>query len=400
MSTEYEDIVKFVVNNLKCSICFEIFTKPVTLVCGHNYCHKCITEYLKKAKKDCPHCRQDVSNSKLEINFTLRAILELQELGGHERWEQILTEMDQEAQHTGKTKVESLIKHLEWLKVEIKNTEDKLSAELNSNQVYEDRIGISKNLTSSLEASTSSLYSAAASCDDTNSSLASGENQQLSQPEEGSSQELVEDDSMDTDSLLENTHLPPSAEALQYNRNSAEAAPNAEFAELSFSPHLGNRHLSFFTEIRTIRTLPSQQVRTSNGRFDDCQWMADQQFTSGQFYWDVNITGSTGWAVGVAHPNLQGNERLGRTSSSWCLEKSSGQLSACHNNTKTCIKHSVPERIRVLLDMTNGQLCFQSLCENLLELHSFQVDFANPLSPVFWLYGLSKNSLSLPRPRV
>ncbi|XP_051568066.1 E3 ubiquitin-protein ligase RNF135 isoform X2 [Myxocyprinus asiaticus] len=355
MSTVYEDIVKFVASNLKCSICFEIFTKPVTLVCGHNYCQKCIKEYLKNAKRDCPHCRKD----------------------------------------------ESLIKHLDWLKAEIKKTEDKLSAELNSNQAYEDGIGISKNLTSSLEASTSSLYSDAAICADTNSSLASGENQeQLSQPEEGSSQELVEEDPMDSDSLLEDARLPPSAEALQYNRNSAEAAPNAEFAELSFSPHLGNRRLSFLTESRTIKTQPSQQVRTSNGRFDDCQWMADQQFTGGRFYWDVNITGSTGWAVGVALNNLKHNERLGRTSSSWCLEKSSGQLIACHNNTKTCIKHSVPKSIRVLLDMTNGQLCFQSLCENLLELHSFQVDLATPLSPVFWLYGLSSNSLSFPRPYV
>ncbi len=106
MSLLYEDIVKFVANNLKCSICMEIFTKPVTLVCGHNYCQKCINACWARSsgKRDCPHCRADVSSSKLEMNFTLCDILELQDLGGREKWEQILAETDQaETQHARRT---------------------------------------------------------------------------------------------------------------------------------------------------------------------------------------------------------------------------------------------------------------------------------------------------------
>lgn len=106
----YEDIVNFVANNLKCSICMEIFTKPVTLVCGHNYCQKCVTECWTKSsgKRDCPQCRADVSSCKLEMNFTLCDILELQDLGGREEWEHILAEIDQvETQHARRTKVAS-----------------------------------------------------------------------------------------------------------------------------------------------------------------------------------------------------------------------------------------------------------------------------------------------------
>ncbi len=106
MSLLYEDIVNFVANNLKCSICMEIFTKPVTLVCGHNYCQKCITACWTKSsgKRECPHCRADASSSKLEMNFTLCDILELQDLGGREKWEQILAETDQvETQHARRT---------------------------------------------------------------------------------------------------------------------------------------------------------------------------------------------------------------------------------------------------------------------------------------------------------
>lgn len=112
MSALYEDIVKFVANNLKCLICFNIFTKPVTLICGHNYCQKCINECWARsgAKRDCPQCRTVIRSNKLKINFTLCDILELQELGGRERWEQILAETDQDynPQHSGRTKVASL----------------------------------------------------------------------------------------------------------------------------------------------------------------------------------------------------------------------------------------------------------------------------------------------------
>uniref|UniRef100_A0A673K300 RING-type domain-containing protein n=1 Tax=Sinocyclocheilus rhinocerous TaxID=307959 RepID=A0A673K300_9TELE len=221
MSLLYEDIVKFVANNLKCSICMEIFTKPVTLVCGHNYCQKCINACWAKssARRDCPHCRAD----------------------------------------------------------------------------------------------------------------------------------------------------------------------------------LGNKRLVFHTESRRVETQPGNQARTSHGRFDACQWMAEQEFRGGWVYWDVDTTFSTGWAVGVANPSLKRNERLGRTPSSWCLEWSSGQLSAWHNNIKTSVKHSIPNGIRVILDMPKGQLSFQSLRDSLLELHSFQVDSSGPFIPVFWLYGLSHNALTFPR---
>ncbi|XP_077055143.1 E3 ubiquitin-protein ligase RNF135 isoform X2 [Siphateles boraxobius] len=393
MSASYEDIVKFVANNLKCLICFNVFSKPVTLVCGHNYCLKCIEDYWSRnvsgAKRDCPQCRRDISSRKPEINFTLCDILELQELGGRERWEQILTETE----HAGRTitKVDSLMKHLDWLKTEIKKTEDSLSAELNSNQACEDGFYSSAV---PMDVPSSSIDSDASSYADRSFSVTSGDHQDQSSQysTEESSQEFIEEDPV---YLSEDADL--SAGAQQHNSDGAEA-PHAKFVELSFSPELGNRRLVFDTESRTMATQPGHQVRTSHGRFDACQWMAKQEFTEEWFYWDVDTTRSTGWAVGVAYPTLMRNEILGRSSSSWCLEWSCGQLSACHNNIKTPVKHSVPNGIRVILDMAKGQLCFHSLDDSLLELHSFHINFTGPLSPIFWLYGLSKclNALTFP----
>ncbi|XP_052455312.1 E3 ubiquitin/ISG15 ligase TRIM25 [Carassius gibelio] len=397
MMSLYEDIVKFVSINLKCPICMEIFTKPVTLVCGHNYCQKCIYACWAKssARRDCPHCRADVSSSKLEMNFTLCDILELQDLGGREKWEQILAEADQTPHATRTvTRVDSLTKRLDWLKAEIKKTEATLSAELKSNQPCED--GIYNSSIVPMDVSSSSLDSDASSCY-AGISLSQTSWDLPSQSEEESSQEFVDEAPENSESLFEDAHLTPSAGAQQRNRDSAEAGLHAEFVELTFSPQLGNRRLVFHTESRRVETHPGHQARTSHGRFDACQWMAEQEFRGEWVYWDVDTTFSTGWAVGVAYPSLKRNERLGRTPSSWCLEWSSGQLNAWHNNLKTSVKHSIHNGIRVILDMPKKQLSFQSLCNSQLELHIFQVDSSGPFIPVFWLYGLSHNALTFPR---
>ncbi|CAK60515.1 unnamed protein product (macronuclear) [Paramecium tetraurelia] len=44
-------------NEFICSICFQIFTKPIKTTCGHNFCIKCITKWVQK-KKHCPCCRK------------------------------------------------------------------------------------------------------------------------------------------------------------------------------------------------------------------------------------------------------------------------------------------------------------------------------------------------------
>ncbi|XP_063315118.1 E3 ubiquitin-protein ligase TRIM65-like isoform X1 [Pelobates fuscus] len=50
-------------DKLNCSICLEIFTLPLSLPCGHNFCQRCIHEYWDKQGVqmtfyDCPVCRE------------------------------------------------------------------------------------------------------------------------------------------------------------------------------------------------------------------------------------------------------------------------------------------------------------------------------------------------------
>ncbi|XP_062300183.1 E3 ubiquitin-protein ligase TRIM21-like [Scomber scombrus] len=52
-----------------CSICLDVFTHPVTIPCGHNFCKNCITEHWNtNVKNDCPLCKK-VFNTRPELHI-------------------------------------------------------------------------------------------------------------------------------------------------------------------------------------------------------------------------------------------------------------------------------------------------------------------------------------------
>ncbi|XP_068108958.1 E3 ubiquitin-protein ligase TRIM39-like [Hyperolius riggenbachi] len=66
---------------LDCPICLEIYTDPVMLRCGHNYCRVCIDQVLESqegsAGYSCPECREKYKERPaLHRNFALRNIAE------------------------------------------------------------------------------------------------------------------------------------------------------------------------------------------------------------------------------------------------------------------------------------------------------------------------------------
>ncbi|XP_056410411.1 E3 ubiquitin/ISG15 ligase TRIM25-like [Hyla sarda] len=68
-------------DELLCSICLNIYTDPVTLRCGHNFCLDCIGQVLNTQDGaggySCPECReQSQERPTLKTNTTLRNIVE------------------------------------------------------------------------------------------------------------------------------------------------------------------------------------------------------------------------------------------------------------------------------------------------------------------------------------
>ncbi|XP_072539417.1 E3 ubiquitin-protein ligase RNF135 [Salminus brasiliensis] len=401
MSTVYEDIVKLVANNLKCSICFELFSEPVTLYCGHNYCLSCIQRHLASGKRNCPQCRRQLpAKPHLRKNVTLCTILDLQEAGGREMWNHVVTRTDQcfSDRRSEKMTEDVLVRRLEFLKLEIRRLET-LQAGLNSG-LQDGSFSARENVSTAEGFRSSPDREGGSGCAD--SSLPS----LPSEPENGlnglSYIEPPEGTLPDPDSRRQEVREALAGLSETWGASdSAAVAPNcsqpAEFAVLSFSPTLGNRRLAFVPESRRLMVSSSRSQVNLNSRFGACQWMADQEFSAGRHYWDVDVSRCSGWAAGVAHPDLGRNEKLGRGPSSWCIERSSRRLSAWHNSTETLVKQDCPDRVRVLLDMDSSCLSFWSLMDGQVELYSVQAGFRGPVRPVFWLFGTQQgNALTFP----
>uniref|UniRef100_A0A3P9DQ86 RING-type domain-containing protein n=1 Tax=Maylandia zebra TaxID=106582 RepID=A0A3P9DQ86_9CICH len=46
-------------DSLLCPVCLSVFTKPVSIPCGHNFCMNCITEYWSTLSVlQCPLCKE------------------------------------------------------------------------------------------------------------------------------------------------------------------------------------------------------------------------------------------------------------------------------------------------------------------------------------------------------
>ncbi|KAM6235912.1 E3 ubiquitin-protein ligase TRIM11-like [Porphyrio hochstetteri] len=65
-----------------CSICLDLFSSPVMLDCGHNFCRACISLCWDRAAPSCPQCRETFPSRSLRPNRPLGNIAEwLRRLG-------------------------------------------------------------------------------------------------------------------------------------------------------------------------------------------------------------------------------------------------------------------------------------------------------------------------------
>ncbi|KAM9856144.1 E3 ubiquitin/ISG15 ligase TRIM25 [Aulostomus maculatus] len=66
---------------LSCAICLQLYSDPVVLPCGHNYCRACILKTADTVEKNmpprCPECREEFQGMEtLQKNFKLCSIIE------------------------------------------------------------------------------------------------------------------------------------------------------------------------------------------------------------------------------------------------------------------------------------------------------------------------------------
>ncbi|XP_075131337.1 E3 ubiquitin/ISG15 ligase TRIM25-like [Leptodactylus fuscus] len=143
-----------------------------------------------------------------------------------------------------------------------------------------------------------------------------------------------------------------------------------------------------------LKTATKTQVRLNflytAERFEDCQVISIRGFTSGRHYWDVEISGSRGWIVGMCYPSIDRKgwqSYIGENNKSWSLLRTlRNQYVVIHGMDETMLRDNASgSRIRICLDYEAGQLSFYELCDPIRHLHTFSDTFTEPLHGVLWV---------------
>ncbi|XP_063786711.1 E3 ubiquitin-protein ligase TRIM69-like [Pseudophryne corroboree] len=121
-------------------------------------------------------------------------------------------------------------------------------------------------------------------------------------------------------------------------------------------------------------------------RFECDQVMSTWGFSSGRHYWEVDVSTSMWWGVGMCYPSIGRRgcgPHIGEDDKSWCLYRMGNQYIVIHDNTEIRLPNNIPcDRVRVYLDYEAGQLSFYALRDSIRHLHTYTATLTEPLHAV------------------
>ncbi|XP_068094515.1 E3 ubiquitin/ISG15 ligase TRIM25-like [Hyperolius riggenbachi] len=117
------------------------------------------------------------------------------------------------------------------------------------------------------------------------------------------------------------------------------------------------------------------------------QVLSRQSFSSGQHYWEVDISKSERCYVGMCYLSIErkGEQSfIGYNNKSWCLLKINiYQCTVQHDRKPIQIPGNISSsRVRIYLDYEAGRLSFYDLCVPIRHLHTFTATFTEPLHAI------------------
>ncbi|XP_049622732.1 E3 ubiquitin-protein ligase Midline-1 [Suncus etruscus] len=108
---------------------------------------------------------------------------------------------------------------------------------------------------------------------------------------------------------------------------------------------------------------------------------------SGRHYWEVVISGSTWYAIGLAYKSAPKHEWIGKNSASWALCRCHNNWVARHNSKEIPIEPAPHlRRVGILLDYDNGSIAFYDAL-NSMHLYTFDITFSQPVCPTFTVWN-------------
>ncbi|XP_077002246.1 E3 ubiquitin-protein ligase Midline-1 [Tamandua tetradactyla] len=108
---------------------------------------------------------------------------------------------------------------------------------------------------------------------------------------------------------------------------------------------------------------------------------------SGRHYWEVVISGSTWYAIGLAYKSAPKHEWIGKNAASWALCRCNNNWVVRHNSKEIPIEPAPHlRRVGILLDYDNGSVAFYDALSS-SHLYTFDIAFVQPVCPTFSVWN-------------
>ncbi|XP_073423528.1 E3 ubiquitin-protein ligase TRIM39-like [Dendrobates tinctorius] len=166
-------------------------------------------------------------------------------------------------------------------------------------------------------------------------------------------------------------------------------------ADISLNVNTANNNLLISDDLKTVTWTERRQNRPETAeRFQGYQVMSCSRLASGRHYWDVEISRSDLWMVGMCYSRIDRmghHSYFGNNGHSWCLYRGleyNNHYSVKHLGMVLPLPQQITtDRVRIYLDYEAGLLSFYTLFGPIKHLYTFTTVFTEPLHAALYVYG-------------
>uniref|UniRef100_G3Q849 E3 ubiquitin-protein ligase TRIM39-like n=1 Tax=Gasterosteus aculeatus TaxID=69293 RepID=G3Q849_GASAC len=423
-----------------CSICLDVFTDPVTTSCGHNFCINCINEHWNTSNQNlCPMCKKDfITRPDLRVNTFISEMVGLkrhqlmdpvENLEGrmctkHDKPLELFCKSDQTCvcmlctvlDHKNHDVV-PLEEEYEEKKVELKKTKAEIQQMIQKRRVKIQEIKHSVDLKRKqkvFQVFTDLMESVGRGLKDLLKTIE--EKQEATKKQaEAFIRELEEEISelMKRSAEVEQLSLSEDHLHLLQSSNIHQPPPTKDWTELEET--LSKKMKKWFAELKTVQmfavdltldpeTAHPRLILSDDGKqvkLGDVEkklpnnperfssWfcvLTKQSFSSGRFYFEVQVEGKTEWYLGVNRESVDRKRIISWSPQNgyWIIRLINGNQYLAYDDPPVVLSvKSGPQKVGVFVDYEEGVVSFYDV-EAAALIYSFTgCSFTEKLFPFF-----------------
>ncbi|XP_046297732.1 tripartite motif-containing protein 6 isoform X2 [Marmota monax] len=414
-------------DEVTCPLCLELLTEPVSTDCGHSFCQACITENREESEmsqdkeRNCPVCQTSYQPRNLRPNRHLANIAQrLREVvlcpgkQLQEMFQESLKKLRKEQQEAEKLRAFIKEKRASW-KTQMEPERQRIQTEFSQLRSIldkeeqrelkkleeEERKGLSI-----IEKAEEEVIYQSQSLEELISNL------------EHRCQGSVMDLLQDVSDVMQRSEFwtlrdPP---ALPTKLRSMFRAPDLKkmlrvfreltdvqsyWVDVTMNPHTANLNLVLSKNRRQVRFVGTKLSETSClEEHHDFSVLGSQQFSSGKYYWEVDVTRKTAWILGVCSnsmgPAFSGSQfankqnaysRYQPQTGYWVIGLQHKHEYRAYEDASTSLLLSMtvpPRRVGVFLDYEAGTVSFYNVTNHGLPIYTFtKYYFPTAVCPYF-----------------